>query len=718
MYEPQDGSYCHEHTFFDRSSSIRFLIALICAVGIFSFLHFREAKIEILKKGERSPHYIISSVDFSFPDEEKTHALRQEALLDVGHIFYIDKELLKKRKIEFNNELLYNQEWKMSIPSATYDELTRIGERLFRMLTILCFADAQTVQIIREHDLSTKHYVILAPFNRSKGVLFTDKVWDDIRRKTFSSDAFNKETVDYVVDMIRKKIWTMHLDQVTGKKLRRTIHEKIPLKFTDVAAGTRLIDQDEEITDRHLSMLQSMQQAVAEKMGFQKARSILASLLVTLTILLLTYAFLKNFHPDILLSNRKLFLLGSIVLLGLLFSKISESILLKSTDRVAEIIRYPLITPFLAILLCCLLNPSVAIFMSTIFSIIVSIVFVFDREGFLAVNLLTAFFAVLCTRTLHKRTEVFAICGKSWVVATVLIMSLHFIIANSVSLFDVAIDIFSAGAFLLMTAVLVVGLLPILESSFHILTDITLMEYMDPDHPLLRRLIMEAPGTYQHALIMGNIAEAAARAIGANGLFCRVATLYHDIGKLPTAQYFAENQQQGMNVHQLLTPVESAQVIISHIGEGVSLARKAGLPEPFIDIIKEHHGTSLVYYFYHQQLEKEGGCRDRVNQEDFRYSGPKPHSKEAAIIMIVDATEAASRALDEINEATLTKLVEQIVKERVADDQLSDCNLTFEELSRVKKAIVKSMLSVGHFRVKYPDRVPEEDVEPELQGNA
>ena len=273
---------------------------------------------------------------------------------------------------------------------------------------------------------------------------------------------------------------------------------------------------------------------------------------------------------------------------------------------------------------------------------------------------------------------------------------------------DLMADLGSSGLFMLLTAVLVVGLLPVFESCFRILTDITLMEYMDPNHELLRRLTIEAPGTYQHALILGNIAEAAANAIHSNGLFCRVSTLYHDIGKMSIAQYFTENVQAGVNIHQLLTPQESAQVIISHVSEGVSLARKAGLPEQFIDIIKEHHGTGLVYFFYHKQLENVGGNRELANEEEFRYAGPKPRTKESVIIMIADSLEAASRSLDEVNEETLTRLVEQIVKEKMEDGQFDESLLTFEELGRVKRAMVKSLLAIGHFRIKYPTRIKKE----------
>jgi putative nucleotidyltransferase with HDIG domain len=230
------------------------------------------------------------------------------------------------------------------------------------------------------------------------------------------------------------------------------------------------------------------------------------------------------------------------------------------------------------------------------------------------------------------------------------------------------------------------------------------MEYMDPSSDLLRRFSMEVPGTYQHSLVLGNLAETCAQSIGANGLFCRAATLYHDIGKIGNPQFYTENQQGSVNIHQLLTPLESAQVIISHITDGEVIARKAHLPQAFIDIIREHHGTTLVYYFYRKQLELKGGRVEEVDEKQFRYPGPKPRTKESAIIMICDSIEAATRSLEEINEQTLGELVNRLVSEKAEDGQFDECYLTFEELGRVKKVLVKTLLLSHHVRVKYPKK--------------
>ncbi len=260
------------------------------------------------------------------------------------------------------------------------------------------------------------------------------------------------------------------------------------------------------------------------------------------------------------------------------------------------------------------------------------------------------------------------------------------------------IDISASLVFLMSTAVLVIGILPALESLFQVLTDVSLMEYMNPSNPLLQRLCLEVPGTYNHSLFLANLAESCANAIGANGLFCRVATLYHDIGKLKNPYAFGENQQGGLNLHQILTPLESAQLIIAHVPDGVELARAHGLPNSFHDIIREHHGTTLAYYFYRKAQEQE----QEAEESEFRYPGPKPRTKESGIIMLCDMIEAASRSPEE---ESLSALIDRLVSEKAEEGQLDDCQLTFEELTKVKRTLLQNMQLSHHVRVKYPKKV-------------
>lgn len=410
-------------------------------------------------------------------------------------------------------------------------------------------------------------------------------------------------------------------------------------------------------------------------------------------------------------SNRKLLLLLTIMILTMSLFKLTELFLLSSKNNLIDFVRYPVFAPFAAILMCSLMTSSIATFASTYLIVILTMTLSFDRMGFMILNLIGALVAILSTRSLRRRKEIFVVCAKAWLCCALAIFAMHFY-QNTFWNGMVLSDLFSTALCLLLTAVLVVGLLPLLESGFRIMTDVTLMEYMDPNNDLLRRLSIEAPGTYQHSVVVGNLTEAAAAAIGANALFCRVSTMYHDIGKMITPQYFTENQQGGVDIHQLLTPQESAQVIIAHVSEGVTLARKAGLPEQFIDIIKEHHGTTLAYYFYRKQLELVGGDKSLVDEKDFRYAGPVPRSKESAIIMIADSVEAASRSLDKINEENLNELATRLIKEKADDGQFDNCLLTFEELAIVKKMLVKTLVAYGHSRIKYPTRDPKKEAQP------
>lgn len=396
-------------------------------------------------------------------------------------------------------------------------------------------------------------------------------------------------------------------------------------------------------------------------------------------------------------------LLVTIVILTLIFSKIAEYFLVNKATYLIDIFRYPVILPFAAILIYVLVSSEVALWGSAFLTIVIGVTLAIDHDRFLVINLIASWVTILFARNIHKRKEIFTVLGKVWLTCIPVIIAFN--LSQNIFLLEHLLqDLISSFLFISIISILVIGLLPLLESLFHVLTDMTLMEYMDPNNELLRRLSVEAPGTYQHCLVVGNLAENAARSIHANGLFCRVATLYHDIGKLLNPHHFTENQLGGFNIHQLLTPLESSQVIIAHVHEGENLARKYHLPQSFIDIIREHHGTTLVYYFYSKQVEQMGGDATKVDEKLFRYPGPKPYSKESVIIMLADTVEAASRSLDVINEASLREMVEKLIAEKVDDGQLASCQLTFEELDILKKSFVRTLVVTGHLRIKYPER--------------
>ncbi len=404
----------------------------------------------------------------------------------------------------------------------------------------------------------------------------------------------------------------------------------------------------------------------------------------------ISFIYLRFNHRTVFYSPHKLALLITIVLVTLVLAKGVDYFLL---DR-----EFLLFVPFAVFLTCVLIDGEIALFVTGFLTLILVLCLTVPVDRFVVINLIGALATIVSTRHLHKHKEVFLIFGRVFCACALVVFAFHLFNATLWSP-EIKGELISVFLFLLATAVVTVAVLPILESIFCVITDMTLMDYWDPNHPLLRRLSLEAPGTYQHSLVIGNLAESAAQVIGANGLFCRVASLYHDIGKLINPHYFTENQLGGFNIHPLLTPLESAQVIIAHVTEGEALARKYRMPQNIIDIIMQHHGTTLVYYFYCKQVEKEGKS---VDAKLFRYAGPKPQTKESAIIMIADTIEAASRSLDEVTEETLTQMVERLVSDRINDHQFDDCPLSFEELTLVKKAIIKTLTVTSHIRIKYP----------------
>jgi len=243
------------------------------------------------------------------------------------------------------------------------------------------------------------------------------------------------------------------------------------------------------------------------------------------------------------------------------------------------------------------------------------------------------------------------------------------------------------------------GLLPLVEQVFRLTSDITLLELSDLNRPLLRRLQLEAPGTYHHSMVVGSLAEAAAEAIGANSLLARVQAYYHDIGKLAKPEYYAENEPaSSRSRHEKLTPSMSALVVKSHISEGLELAKKQHLPRAVRNAIPEHHGTMVMAFFYHKALETDAGAR----REDYSYPGPRPRSKETAILMLADGVEGASRALAEPTPSRIRGLVQRIIDERVRDGQLDGCNLTLQELARIREAFIPVLTAIFHVRAPYP----------------
>ncbi len=381
------------------------------------------------------------------------------------------------------------------------------------------------------------------------------------------------------------------------------------------------------------------------------------------------------------------------------------------------------------LMLSVLLGRRVGLYAALHTSLLGAVVFLpVNRLTFLAASILVGFLAVMVTRQVRRRYRLFiggCYLGLGAAAFTVL-LTLAGGSDKHPDFAQLAGLPFGSGLF---TGMVVGSLLPVLESIFGVTTNITWLELADLNHPLMRRLSMEAPGTYHHSLVVGNLAEAAAEAIGASATMCRVCAYFHDIGKLSKPEYFIENMDPADNPHDGLTARMSALVLIAHVKDGVDIAIKHNLNGKIIDVIEQHHGTSLAWYFYRQALDQKAAMlrlveQDKANEDDvpqvceevFRYPGPKPQSKEAAIISLADAVESASRTLEKPNASRIESTVDEIVMSRLIDGQLDDCDLTIAQLAKVKASFVKTLLSMMHSRIKYQGREqaapPREELPP------
>jgi putative nucleotidyltransferase with HDIG domain len=274
------------------------------------------------------------------------------------------------------------------------------------------------------------------------------------------------------------------------------------------------------------------------------------------------------------------------------------------------------------------------------------------------------------------------------------------------------------------------------EHLFQVTTDISWLEASDLNHPLLRRMTIEAPGTYHHSLVVANLAEAAAEAIGANATLCRVCSYFHDVGKLVKPEYFTENMNFERNPHDDLAPTMSALIILSHVKEGVDLALKHKLNQRVVDIIQEHHGTSLISYFYQRALQQQEDARaggkimniraediPEVREQSFRYPGPKPQTKESAVVSLADIVESASRSLEKPTPQKIEQLVHELIEERIADGQLDECDLTLGDLKRMRDRFRFTLMTMLHTRIAYPKHEPriagprEEPLRPDVMAD-
>ena len=319
--------------------------------------------------------------------------------------------------------------------------------------------------------------------------------------------------------------------------------------------------------------------------------------------------------------------------------------------------------------------------------------------------------AILRLREIRTRSKLIEVCAAAALVVFVMIWLTGLWDQRTTK--DIFANSLWAAAGALAVGFVMQGLLPFIERLFRTATNLTLLDYSEATKPLLRRLAVEAPGTFNHSLQIGMLAEAAADTVDANGLLCRVGSYYHDVGKLSKPRYFVENQGERLSQHKELSPTMSRMIIIGHVKDGIELARQYKLPRVLHQFIETHHGTTLVEYFYHEAAKKEAEEGRTVTETEFRYPGPRPQTKESAIVMLTDAVESATRAMQDPTPSRIEDIVNTVAMRRLQDGQFDECDLTMRELRLIANSLVKSLCGMYHGRIAYPKQEKRERLRSE-----
>jgi hypothetical protein len=494
---------------------------------------------------------------------------------------------------------------------------------------------------------------------------------------------------------------TLTFNQRETEERRKAAADAVKPVFYQVKRGEMIIREGERVREEHIPRLRAL---VSGKHQGNLLSSIVGTTLFVALVVIFGLLCLRQFKPKFAWDHQELLLLAVLLVANILAARAVMVV------AHALIESFPFVEPgiLLAALPITIGGILVAIFfdfqVGLLFSLMTSLLIGVLLRDNLVIPVLALVGNLVATFRVNQYTQRSSILVTGFYIGLANVLTLLAFGLMSSNLFTwprVYEAVFGLLGGLLAAVVVSAGL-PLLESLFKLSTDIKLLELASLNHPLMRQLVVHAPGTYQHSMLVGTLAEAAAEAIGANALLARVGSYYHDIGKMLTPEYFVENQLGRGNKHDRLSPSMSALIIMAHVKDGIKLAKEYKLPQRIIDIIPQHHGTNLITYFYNKAKELEGPHVQQVQEGDYRYPGPKPQTREAAIVMLADKVEAASRVLAEPTPQRIKGLVQRIVNNIFMDGQLDECDLTLRDLQKISDAFMRTLIAIYHHRIEYP----------------
>ena len=527
--------------------------------------------------------------------------------------------------------------------------------------------------------------------------------WTKARKELLSvfsdGDLFRDLGYDLIVEFMKPNL--LFDREITERRQIESLN-KVPRSQGVVLENELIVDANIRITDDVLQKLNSLSVAVTKQetnSGWAKiALSFLGRIILLSVVVSLFFAFLVVYRVAIF-RDWKLVLLISIVFL--LQLGLAHIFVIRF-----EWSEYLIPVTVGAMILTILFDARIGFMATTSMAILMGLM-MGQNIDLVIVSLFTATIAVYNIRELRKRTQLFVTMFALIAASVFVIVGLGLFKEHSWSTMLGDIQLLTINS--ILAPIITYGLIGLFEILFEVTTDLTLIELLDYDHPLLKRAQQETNGTFNHSIVVGNLAESCANAIGAHSLLCRVGAYYHDIGKMAKSEYFIENQYGGENKHDNLTHTMSARIIRAHVKEGLNLAREYALPKVVSDFIPMHHGTTRVEYFYRMALKDAEETGSKVDESAFRYPGPKPDTKETGILMICEAVEAAVRSIKKPDIFKIEAMIDKIIKSRIDDGQLNECPLTLDELNKIKGTVdgttgmLPVLRGIYHIRVEYPD---------------
>ncbi len=487
---------------------------------------------------------------------------------------------------------------------------------------------------------------------------------------------------------------TLKYSEVFTSRARQAAMDKVPRNLGIVNENERIVAKHDRITPEIKLKIDSYRIAKGEEKNVVDTVLEYFGKTLHVTIILILYGLYLFLSRKKIYGNNKFLLLIAIIIL---FTAV-QAYFIQFIDVKAPV-DFLVLVPLASMLLTILFDSRVAFFGTVAIAMLVG--GLRGNDYIITLTHISAGgFAAYTVRDIKNRNQIFR--SFFYILAGYILAIFAFGFERFLSLEDILVESSFAATNALISPVLTFGFLFIVEKFFGISTDLTFLELSDFNNPLLRELAQRAPGTFNHSTVIGTMVEEAASLIGANSLLARVGAYYHDIGKLYYPEAFAENQFEGENIHENLTPQESAKIIIAHVDEGIKMAKEHDLPQEIIDFIPMHHGTLLAAYFYEKAKKLYG--EENVNEEDFRYKGPKPNTKETGLLMLADACESAVRSMRDIDPQKVENLVSNIVESRLRDGQLDDSNLNFRHIKLIKDTFVRVLLNQHHKRVRYPNQ--------------